>query len=164
MFNNNSDDKKTNTDIDQVAKDIDENAPHIGIGANPSTFTPVMPAQAQTTPPPSDDLASDDTADVIKPSVDIAPALSSPSTTIPADLNSIKEEALKQLSPLVGKLDQNPEEKFKTLMMMIQASDNHDLIKEAYENANKIEDETAKAQALLSIVNEINYFTQKHST
>ena len=165
MFNNNSNDQKTNTDIDQVAKDIDENAPHIGIGANPSTFSPVMPAQAQTTPPPSDDLASIDTEkEVIKPSADIAPAFSSSSTTIPADLNSIKEEALKQLSPLVGKLDQNPEEKFKTLMMMIQASDNHDLIKEAYENANKIEDETAKAQALLSIVNEINYFTQKHST
>lgn len=159
MFNNNSDDKaKTNTDIDQVAKDINENAPQIGIGSNPSTFTPVMPSQAQSTPPPIDDITNDD-------SPVSGPEQTNHSTSpLPSDLNDIKDQALKQLSPLVGKLDQNPEEKFKTLMMLIQASDNHDLIKEAYESANKIEDETVKAQALLSIVNEINYFTQQHSS
>jgi hypothetical protein len=161
MFNNNSNDKtNANTDIDQVAKDIDDNASHIGIGSNPSTFTPVMPTQAQGTPPPNDDLTTDDSSSVSVPELPQTPA----TTSVPAELNDIKDQALKQLSPLVGKLEQNPEEKFKTLMMLIQASDNHDLIKEAYESANKIEDETIKAQALLSIVNEINYFTQQHSS
>jgi len=75
-------------------------------------------------------------------------------------LLDIKQHALQQLTPLVGHLDQSPEEKFRTTMMMIQASDNQDLIKEAYEAANSISDEKAKAQALLDIVNEINYFTQ----
>ncbi len=75
------------------------------------------------------------------------------------DLLNIKQQALTQLSPLVGHLDQDPLEKFRTLMMMIQASDNQSLIKEAYDVASKIGDDKQKAQALLDIVNEINYFT-----
>ncbi|MDB5184852.1 MAG: bifunctional phosphoglucose/phosphomannose isomerase [Candidatus Saccharibacteria bacterium] len=78
------------------------------------------------------------------------------------DLLDIKQQALNQLSPLVGHLEQSPEEKFRTTMMMIQASDNQDLVKDAYAAAQEIKDEKAKAQALLDIVNEINYFTQHH--
>jgi hypothetical protein len=48
-------------------------------------------------------------------------------------------------------------------MMMIQASDNQDLIKEAYSAAQAITDEKTRAQALLDIVNEINYFTSHQS-
>ena len=83
-------------------------------------------------------------------------------TTSPAndDLLDLKQQALQQLSPLVSQLDQSPEEKFRTLMMMIQASDNQGLLKEAYETAQAIEDEKTKAQALLDVINEINYFTQ----
>jgi hypothetical protein len=80
------------------------------------------------------------------------------------DLLSIKQEALQQLSPLVSHLEQTPEEKFRTTMMMIQASDNQSLIKDAYESAKKITDEKVRAQALLDIVNEINYFTQQHNS
>jgi hypothetical protein len=75
-------------------------------------------------------------------------------------LLDLKQHALQSLAPLVGHLDQTNEEKFKTTMMLIQASDNSDLIPEAYEAANKIEDEKVRAQALLDVVNEINYFTQ----
>lgn len=78
-----------------------------------------------------------------------------------SDLLSIKNEALHDLSPLVDKLDLESEEKFKTIMMLIQASDDQTLIPQAYDLAKKIENEKAKAQALLDVVNEINYFTQK---
>ncbi|SRR6266568_2793206 len=80
------------------------------------------------------------------------------------DLLGIKQQALQQLTPLVGHLDQSPEEKFRTTMMMIQASDNEALIKDAYEAAQNITDEKTRAQALLDIVNEINYFTQNSQT
>jgi hypothetical protein len=76
------------------------------------------------------------------------------------DLVSIKQQALQHLSPLVSHLDQTPEEKFRTTMMMIQASDNKDLIKDAFEAAQGITDDKARAQALLDVINEINYFTQ----
>lgn len=77
-------------------------------------------------------------------------------------LLDIKKQALGELSPLVSHLDQSPEEKFKTTMMMIQAADNQALIPEAYAAAKDISDEKARAQALLDIVNEINYFTHKN--
>ena len=46
-------------------------------------------------------------------------------------------------------------------MMLIQASDNASLIKRAYEAANQIEDEKLRAQALIDVINEINYFTNQ---
>lgn len=75
-------------------------------------------------------------------------------------LLDIKQQALQALTPLVGHLEQTPEEKFRTTMMMIQASDDHGLISVAYEAAQQIANEKERAQALLDIVNEINYFTQ----
>jgi hypothetical protein len=78
----------------------------------------------------------------------------------PHELIDIKQKALTELEPLVGQLDQNPEDKFRTLMMIIQASDDQSLIQSAYAAANEIKDEKVRAQALLDLVNEINYFTQ----
>ncbi len=92
-------------------------------------------------------------------------AINLPAQVVDSDDNllSIKQEALQQLSPLVSHLDQSAEEKFKTTMMMIQAADDQSLIKDAYAAAKLITDEKARAQALLDIVNEINYFTQQHT-
>lgn len=78
------------------------------------------------------------------------------------DLLDIKQDALHALTPLIDHLEQSPLEKFRTTMMMIQASDNHGLIKMAYEAAQKIDNDKERAQALLDIVNEINYFTQQN--
>jgi hypothetical protein len=80
------------------------------------------------------------------------------------DLLQLKTQALQSLAPLVGHLDQSPEEKFKTTMMVIQASDNAELIRDAYAAANQIEDEKIRAQALLDVINEINYFTQRNKS
>jgi hypothetical protein len=82
------------------------------------------------------------------------------SSSSPHDLIDIKRDALGKLTPLVGHLDQTPEEKFRTTMMMIQASDNQSLIQTAYDAAQEISDEKVRAQALLDVINEINYFTQ----
>jgi hypothetical protein len=94
-------------------------------------------------------------------------APSAPSTSASGaepELLNIKQQALQQLSPLLGHLDQSPKEKFRTTMMLIQASDNDKLIPQAYEAAKAISDEKARAQALLDVVNEINYFTQQSSS
>lgn len=123
---------------------------------------------------PHDDQKHDDqaadagTAPLPAPATDdsafggFLPSTHEPASKAPAtdDLLDIKQEALQALTPLVGHLDQSPEEKFRTTMMMIQASDDHGLIKVAYEAAKQISNEKERAQALLDIVNEINYFTQ----
>ncbi len=82
---------------------------------------------------------------------------------IDPDLAQIKQQALQSLEPLVGQLDQAPDEKFRTVMMLIQASDNSKMLKAAYEAASQITDEKTRAQALLDVVNEINFFTAQQT-
>lgn len=77
------------------------------------------------------------------------------------ELLEIKRSALQELSPLIDKLDQTPEEKLSTLMMMIQATDDHSHIGAAFQVAKNIKDDKKRAQAMLDIINEINYFTKK---
>lgn len=77
-----------------------------------------------------------------------------------SELYDIKQEALKQLGPLVEHLDQGPEERFETLIMMIRASDDPALIQPAYEAAQAIPDDKKHAQALLDVINEVNYLTR----
>ncbi len=117
---------------------------------------------APTAPPP---MPSPAHLTVPGPTIDTtATATASPTSTpaIPDDLITIKQGALQDLSPLLGHLDQSPEEKFRTTMMLIQATDDHTKLQEAYDTAKQIADEKARAQALLDVVNEINYFTQQH--
>ena len=132
----------------------------------PTTTAPSLPAVEPTTLTAAPSVADvpgppqlDTTAPAaVTPAVDTTPAASGAAD----DLLDIKQQALQQLSPLVGHLDQTPEEKFRTTMMMIQAADDQSLIHQAYDAAQAIPDEKTKAQALLDIVNEINYFTQSH--
>lgn len=124
------------------------------------------PAMDQGTPV-DDAPLSDGSATVATTAVNLPEPASTSDTSaastslVDSELVSIKQQALQQLSPLIDHLDQTPEEKFRTTMMMIQAADNQDLIKTAYEAAQQITDEKVRAQALLDIVNEINYFTQQ---
>jgi hypothetical protein len=92
---------------------------------------------------------------------DPAPSETKESTSSDNDLMSIKKNALQDLTPLLSQLEQTPEEKFRTTMMLIQASDDQSLVQSAYDAAKDITDEKVRAQALLDIVNEINYFTQE---
>lgn len=134
-------------------------SPYADAGDPNAVFPPVqgnVPDPFGTTQQPAtsqpDDQADDAPAD---------PA--APTSHVDGDLLDIKQQALQHLSPLVKHLDQSPEEKFKTTMMLIQAADDKTLIPEAFSAAKGIEDDKVRAQALLDIINEINYFTQNNS-
>ncbi len=129
--------------------------------AEDEQFTPSQPqdlsaptTQDEPTSAPAVESTPDKTEDFMD--------TSSSSSTGNDDLLTIKQQALQQLTPLVSHLDQTPKEEFRTTMMMIQATDNQDLVKKAFEAAQKIEDDKERAQAFLDIINEINYFTQAH--
>lgn len=131
------------------------------IATDSTSDMPLPEVQAEDT---ASAAATPPSAPPVEPTAtDTTDASAAPATTAGSDedLLNIKQQALQQLGPLVGHLDQSPEDKFRTTMMMIQASDNKDLISMAYEAANQISDEKTRAQALLDIVNEINYFTQR---
>ena len=120
---------------------------------------PVQPASDTTTP--SNDVTVPEPQELSGPDT-IAPE--APTDATPAtsdDLLALKQQALGQLTPLVDHLDQSPEEKFRTTMMMIQSTDNQSLLKDAYAAAQAITDDKVRAQALLDVINEINYFTQQ---
>jgi hypothetical protein len=129
-----------------------------------------IPAAPQPSEPPTNPFTqpatTSDFASPSSPAEDTSATSSAPVVSGDkgdgGDLLDLKQKALQELSPLVNHLEQNPEEKFKTTMMMIQASDDQSLLSAAYEAAQAIPDEKAKAQALLDVVNEINYFTQAH--
>ncbi|MCA9327296.1 hypothetical protein KDA14_02085 [Candidatus Saccharibacteria bacterium] len=127
---------------------------------NPSNPEPMLDN------PLSDESVIEPAEDTSGPAAENSASEASSHMTAPGvsgsdDLLSLKQQALSQLSPLVDHLDQSPEEKFKTTMMMLQSTDNQALLKEAYEAAQAISDDKARAQALLDVINEINYFTQK---
>jgi hypothetical protein len=118
---------------------------HVQLGQHDQPIQDVTPQHDDHQDQPHDDAAPDQ------------PTQPAPQND---ELIDIKQQALTQLSPLVGHLDQSPEEKFRTTMMMLQASDDQNLVKVAYEAAQHITDEKTRAQALLDVINEINYFTQ----
>ena len=155
-----TDQQKTDNQASEDNSPMDT-APGLGLGVNPDPDSSISTGAIS-----QDDNFSDSSADSGTSAASPAPISDDAGTdndvSEPSDdLSRIKKQALEELSPLVNKLDQTPEEKYKTLIMMVQASDNQDLLSEAYEAAQKITDEKAKAEALLTIVNEINYFTQK---
>lgn len=124
------------------------------IGHNPS------PAQDMPVVEDPEYIAADEPVANVPAPTDDPHAVPVTVTSSPAqDLQALKQQALQQLTPLVDHLNQTPEEKFHTTMMLLQATDNQTLIHVAYEAAQAIPDEKARAQALLDVVNEINYFT-----
>lgn len=151
MFGQN-DNQQQNDFINSLTQQDDANS-----FAAPAPGAPIGPLadDSTATPAPQQDLTTPEITEHAQ-----APA---PSPTAADDLLDIKQEALQELTPLVGHLEQSPEEKFRTTMMMIQASDDQSLIKTAYDAAKNITDEKTRAQALLDVVNEINYFTQHHN-
>lgn len=128
----------------------------------------VIPEPAAADTPASDvPTTADAQATADAPSSDITlpnlpPLPSSPGApSIPSDLDEIKKSALSELRPIVDKLDLPAEEKFEALLLVIRSSDDQSLIKAAYSAAEGITDEAKKAQALLDVVKEIEYFSSR---
>jgi hypothetical protein len=147
----------------------------------PTQSAPPVTEANPTTPPadswqhPGKPLNNDQIKDIISPAggfpkrptyqypQGLSPAqddsADSPAAPANPELIDIREHALEELEPLLEKLNLPPEEKFRAIMMILQAKDDQSLVKAAYEAAHSIEDEETKARALYDIVNEVNYFT-----
>ena len=135
------------------------------------TAGPAMPAP--TTLAPADDTAANPEPAVIEPltAAPVEPTVATAATdattaatgapTIDPALDSIKQTALNELRPLVGKLNVSAEEKFDTYLLLLRSTDDKSLIAPAYEAAASITDEARKAQALLDIIKEIDFLSQK---
>lgn len=151
-----------------------------GTGVTPP-LNPVSVPEPITSKPSEDTTIDEDESDDTEEVTSEAPAsVVSPAPTILSDVQAaaasltdakasntgddnelvqVKQQALEQLAPLVTKIDLPPQEKFDTLMSIIRAGDDKSLIKPAFDAAQLIADDDKKAQALLDVVNEVNYLT-----
>ena len=162
MFDENQN-QQTQGDHADYSKLFDNTMP-VGAPAGPAPGAPVGPLTDNTAPalPQSAPFAAPAQQDEPIHEPDLIPANTPPH--VDNELLGIKQDALHELAPLVDQLDQTAEERFRTTMMLIQASDDQSLVRLAYDEEKKIEDEKLRAQALLDVVNEINYFTQQNSS
>jgi hypothetical protein len=114
-------------------------------------------AEPEETPAPvvQEDPVVEPAAPVVMPD----PIMSAPAAGQNSDLDTIKQEALGELRPLVDKLDVSPEEKFDTYLLLLRSTDDKALIAPAHEAARGIADEARRAQALLDIIKEIDYLS-----
>ena len=138
---------------------------------NSLTTAPAGPVTAPDEPSdtdPSDDGLQFEPAPVPAPVAAPAPVMpaepsfSAPATVAPASdgsLEAIKKDALTELRPLVDRLNLPPEDKFDTLLLIIRSTDDKSLVPQAHAAAKSIEDETRRAEALLDVIKEIDYFS-----
>lgn len=136
--------------------------------AKPAPAAPAKPTGKSGPTQPADPILTDVLAQPAKP----AKAKSEPVT--PPNVNplghnvdsgalgDIRLQVISELRPLVNRLDfLAPADKFDTLLLLIRTIDDSSLIPMAHQAAMAIPDEVKRAQALLDILKEIDFFTQK---
>lgn len=138
--------------------------------AKPAPAAPAKPTGKSGPAQPADPILTDVLAQPAKP----AKAKSEPTPATPPNVNllghnvdsgalgDIRLQVISELRPLVNRLDfLAPADKFDTLLLLIRTIDDSSLIPMAHQAAMAIPDEVKRAQALLDILKEIDFFTQK---
>lgn len=111
--------------------------------------------------PPVAPAAKEEKQDQTEPTVQHTHVKTKAKAHSSSELDGLKASALAELRPLVGKLKLSAEERFDTLLLIIRSTDDQSLLPEAHAAAKDIEDETRRAQALLDVIKEIDYFSSK---
>jgi hypothetical protein len=134
----------------------------------PATAAPQAPVMSSTPAPAPTPAPVPSVDDATQPEYSTPPATidHTGAVQVPADnsldaIEQIKISALQELRPLMQHIDLSPEERFEKYLMMLRASDDATLIQPTYEAAQKIAGEKLRAQALLDVINEINYLNSQ---
>lgn len=126
---------------------------------SPEDDGPVLSAPVPAPAPvPMPEPVADPVVAPAMPEPAVAPVAPAP-VAVDGSLESIKRDALTELRPLVDKLNLAPEDKFDTLLLIIRSTDDKTLVPQAHEAAKMIEDDSRRAEALLDVIKEIDYFS-----
>lgn len=140
-----------------VTQQTDDNLSFEETGTTPQSD------DAQVVAPPPDNsvpVTTDDLMVAPPPAVPISVDTATPVAPVnDSNLDSIKQQALLELRPLVDKLNISPEEKFDTYLLLLRSTDDSALIAPAHAAAGAIADESRRAQALLDVIKEIDYLS-----
>ena len=97
----------------------------------PNPASPIMPPSASTVPTP-------------------------PVATASPEMTQVKEQALRELAPLLANMSIDAEQKFKLYRDMIETLHDNSVAMAALEAAKQIQEESKRAEALLYLVNLID--------
>lgn len=136
--------------------------------AKPASVASAKPTGKSAPAQPADPILTDVLAQPAKPAKAKSEPVTPPSVR-PVNpgvdsgaLGDIRLQVISELRPLVNRLDfLAPADKFDTLLLLIRTIDDSSLIPMAHQAAMAIPDEVKRAQALLDILKEIDFFTQK---
>lgn len=152
----NQDDK--NNDLQKAINEVTQAAP------NPQEVAPTISQHGMGMTQNTDDKTAN--SDVEAAMASVLPGsdntTATPPTTPPVsgvddvNISHVKEEALRELSPLLDKTQLEPDQKFKIYRDMIETLHENSLLMPALEAAKQIQDESARAEALLYLVNLID--------
>lgn len=140
-------------ELDQMIASIKGGSAPVAAPVAPPAAPVVTPVLTTTTPTSAPAPAP--TQPIAPPPVPAAPI------AVPPELDNIKRGALAELRPLIDKLTLPPEEKFNTILLIIRSTDDVSLLTTAYEAARAIPDENRRAQALLDVIKEVDFFGQQ---
>lgn len=139
---------------------IDEITQKGAAGAKPA---PQMPAAAQ--PAPSAMKLPTPPAPAAAPAPAPAPQMAMPSMPMGgfgrpmsygADISKVKEAALKELFPIMDRVEVEPEKRFLLYQEMLNTMRDKAVIAPAYEAARQIRDDKIRADSLLYLINSID--------
>lgn len=123
------------------------------------TTNDVAPTEEYIATPIGIQLPSDtpkmQTAPVAATDYSPAPIGIAPNGTM-SNLSALRQEALRELSPLIGQLDQTPDEKYATAKMVYEETNDQNILSAVYEAAKNLTNEKAKAEAIYDIIKKIN--------
>ena len=136
--------------------------------AKPAPAAPAKPTGKSGPAQPADPILTDVLAQPAKPAKVKSEPVTPPNVNPlghnvdSGALGDIRLQVISELRPLVNRLDfLAPADKFDTLLLLIRTIDDSSLIPMAHQAAMAIPDEVKRAQALLDILKEIDFFTQK---
>ena len=118
-----------------------------------ATEAPAAPAMAPAEAPAMSSAPTPET-----PTVETSATTSEVSAEAPVDgdLASIREDVVKELIPLIDKVDSTPEEKFEIYKDAMKTMHDAKTIGGAYRTATQITDENKKADALMGLMRTID--------
>ena len=105
---------------------------------------------------PSEPEAKSVQAEVPEPTETVSEPINITTSGTLNSLSSLKQDALRELSPLIEKLDQTPEEKYETAKMVYEETNDQNMLSIVYEAAKNLTDEKEKAAAIYDVVKKIN--------
>ena len=150
-------DNSNDDDLDSIMSQFQTTGPEMPVAETPqATETSIENQPSELNQQPAVEAQPE-----IQPQPDFQPTSQPEFNNLSDDLESIKNNAIQDLRPLVDKLNIPEDEKFDTYLLLIRSTDDKALIAPAYQAAKMIADDSKKAQALLDIVKEIDYLTNK---